>query len=202
MTFTISEPPYGRTALEPHISRRTLDLHHGKHHRSYVEKLNKAIAGNDYEGMRIEEIITKSRDASDTAIYNNAAQSWNHAFLWGSMSPDGGGGPDGELKQAIVNSFGDMDQFRTRFRDAALGQFGSGWVWLVRDGDELRVVSTSNADTPIVDGKRPLLTLDVWEHAYYVDYENERDQYIDAFLEHLVNWEFAALNFDVARKAA
>lgn len=202
MTFTLSDLPYSRTALEPHVSRDTLDLHHGKHHRGYVEKLNKAIAGTRYEGMGIEDIITKARDESDTAIYNNAAQSWNHAFLWHSMSPDGGGEPGSELQQAIVGSFNDMDQFRSRFKSAALSQFGSGWAWLVRDGDELRVITTSNADTPIIDGMRPLLTLDVWEHAYYLDYQNERDRYIDTFLRELVNWEFAAMNFEVAKKAA
>jgi Fe-Mn family superoxide dismutase len=203
MTFTISELPYKRTALEPHVSRRTLDLHHGKHHRGYVEKLNKAIAGTDYADMRIEDIIAKSRNESDTNIYNNAAQAWNHAFLWDSMSPDGGGDPDNsDLKSAIADSFGDMDQFKTRFRNVATGQFGSGWVWVVRDGDELRILSTSNADTPIVDGKKPLLTLDVWEHAYYLDYQNERGRYVDAFLDALINWEFAAMNFEAARKAA
>jgi Fe-Mn family superoxide dismutase len=202
MTFTLAELPYNRTALEPHVSKHTLDLHHGKHHRSYIEKLNKAIAGSPYEGLSIEDIIGKARDASDAAIYNNAAQSWNHAFLWHSMSPEGGGDPDGELKKALDRSFRDMDEFRSLFKSAATGQFGSGWTWLVRDGDELRVISTSNADTPIVDGMEPLLTLDVWEHAYYLDYQNERDRYVDAFLENLINWEFAAMNFDVARKAA
>ena len=202
MTFTLSDLPYSRTALEPHVSRDTLDLHHGKHHRSYIEKLNKAIAGTRYEGMGIEDIITKAQDESDTAIYNNAAQSWNHAFLWHSMSPDGGGDPGGDLQDAIVSGFSGLDEFRDRFKSAALSQFGSGWAWLVRDGDKLRVITTGNADTPIIDGMRPLLTLDVWEHAYYLDYQNERDRYIDTFLEELVNWEFAAMNFEVAKKAA
>jgi Fe-Mn family superoxide dismutase len=201
-TFTISELPYSNNALEPHISRRTLDVHHGKHHRGYVEKLNKAIVGTDFEGMAIEDIIVKARDASRIGIFNNAAQAWNHAFLWDSMSPDGGGDPQGDLQSAIVSSFGSMDEFRDRFRKAAIGQFGSGWAWLVRDGDELQILSTGNADTPITEGKRALLTLDVWEHAYYLDYQNERDRYVDAFLENLVNWEFAALNFEAARKAA
>jgi Fe-Mn family superoxide dismutase len=202
MTFAISALPYNRTALEPHISRHTLDLHHGKHHRAYVEKLNKAIGGTDYADMDLEEIVVKSFNRSDVKIFNNAAQAWNHAFLWHSMSPDGGGGPDAELKSAISDSFGDLQQFKTRFRNAALGHFGSGWVWLVRDGDEMRVMNTANADTPIVDGVRPLLTLDVWEHAYYVDYQNQRGRYIDAFLDHLINWRFAVANFEAARKAA
>jgi len=203
MTFNIPELPYRRMALEPHISRRTLDVHHGKHHRAYVDKLNKAIEGTDYASMRLEDVITRSRKKSDLAVYNNAAQAWNHAFLWDSMSPDGGGDPDdGELTSAIDNSFGSLDQFRTRFRAAAIGQFGSGWVWLLRDGDKLRIEATGNADTPIVDGKRPLLTLDVWEHAYYLDYQNERARYVDSFLDALINWQFAAMNFEAARKAA
>ena len=201
-TFTISELPYSRSALEPHVSRQTLDLHHGKHHRGYVDKLNKSIAGKDYADMDIEDIIISSRKKSEVGIFNNAAQAWNHAFLWHSMSPDGGGDPDADLKSAVTRSFGDMDQFRSRFRDAALGQFGSGWVWLVQDDDKLRILSTANANTPIADGKKPLLTLDVWEHAYYLDYQNERDRYVDTFLDHLINWEFAASNFGAERKAA
>lgn len=202
MTITISELPYSRAALEPHVSRQTLDVHHGKHYRGYVEKLNKSIEGGKYAEMDIEEIVAMSRKNSDLAIFNNAAQAWNHAFLWHSMSPDGGGDPGGDLKFAISDSFGDMDRFRSRFREAALGQFGSGWVWLVNDGDGLRVESTGNADTPIAEGKQPLLTLDVWEHAYYLDYQNERDRYVDAFLEKLINWEFASANYEAARKAA
>lgn len=202
MTFKLSELPYSNKALEPHVSSKTLDVHHGKHHRAYVDKLNKAIAGTDYAKMQLEEIIRKSKASGDTNVFNNAAQAWNHTFLWHSMSPDGGGSPRGELESAITSSFGDLDQFLTRFRDVASGQFGSGWAWLVRDGSELQVVGTGNADTPIADGKTPLLTLDVWEHAYYLDYQNERPRYIDAFLEHLINWDFAASNFEATRKAA
>lgn len=202
MSFELSNLPYKQDALEPFVSRQTLELHHGKHHRTYVEKLNKAIEDSDYARMSIEDIVVKSGRNSDDGVFNNAAQVWNHTFLWDSMSPDGGGDPEGDLKSAIVSSFGDLDEFRSRFKNAALGQFGSGWTWVVRDGDELAIRSTSNAETPIAVGDRPILTLDVWEHAYYLDYQNERDRYIDAFLENLINWEFAAMNFDAARKAA
>lgn len=192
--MTIEHPPlpYSHDALEPHISRRTLDFHHGKHHKTYVTKLNDAIADSDYSGMTLTEIIIESHRKSDSGVFNNAAQAWNHAFLWDSMSPDGGGDPEGTLKTAIMDAFGDVDTFRTRFKNAAIGQFGSGWAWLVHDGARLQILGTGNADTPLVHGMTPLLTLDVWEHAYYLDYQNDRARYVDVFLSDLINWDFAA----------
>ncbi len=190
--------PYASDALEPHVSASTLGFHHGKHHKAYVDKLNAAIAGTTYEELPLDRIIVKAHGAADTGIYNNAAQSWNHTFLWHSMSPEGGGAPAGPLADAIDARFGDLDGFRDAFRKAALGQFGSGWAWLVRSGEGLDIVSTGNADSPVISGLFPLVTLDVWEHAYYLDYQNKRDAYVDAFLEHLINWDFAARNFEAA----
>ncbi|MDX1404801.1 MAG: superoxide dismutase [Woeseiaceae bacterium] len=202
MAFKLSDLPYSHDALAPHISAQTLELHHGKHHKGYIKKLNKAIDDTPYAEMKLEEIVAKAKKNGDKNVFNNAAQSWNHEFLWNSMSPGGGGDASGELKSAIDRDFGDMDRFRRDFRKAATGQFGSGWVWLVHDDGELRIRATGNADTPIADGKQPLLTLDVWEHAYYLDYQNQRKRYIEAFLDELVNWKFAASNFETLRKAA
>lgn len=202
MTISVSELPYGNAALEPHISRRTLDFHYGKHHKSYVNKLNDAIDGTEYADMGLEDIIVASGRNSDTAVFNHAAQAFNHAFLWGCMSPDGGGTPEGDLESAIEAAFGDTDRFRSRFREVAMSQFGSGWVWLIHDAGGLRIISTSNADTPVAHGRVPLLTLDVWEHAYYLDYQNERGRYVDAFLNALINWNFAASNFEAIKRAA
>ena len=190
--------PYAVNALEPHVSARTLEHHHGKHHKGYVDKLNNAIAGTAHEGQSLEAIITAANAASDTGIFNNAAQSWNHTFLWSSMSPTGGGEPSGPLADAIVDRFGSIERFRDDFKAAALAQFGSGWTWLVRTDAGLDIVSTGNADTPLVHGVTPLLTLDVWEHAYYLDYQNKRDAYVDVFLSKLINWEFAAENYAAA----
>ncbi|MDJ0748161.1 MAG: superoxide dismutase [Woeseiaceae bacterium] len=190
--------PYASDALEPHVSAATLGFHHGKHHKAYVDKLNAAIAGTAYDELPLEKIISTANEAADTGIYNNAAQSWNHTFLWHSMSPEGGGAPAGALADAIDTRFGDIDGFRKAFREAALGQFGSGWTWLVRTAEGLDIVSTGNADSPVINGQSPLVTLDVWEHAYYLDYQNKRDAYVDTFLEHLINWDFATQNFEAA----
>ena len=198
MSIELPDLPYASDALEPHVSAATLGFHHGKHHKAYVDKLNAAIEGKPYEKLSLDKIIAAAHEASDTGIYNNAAQSWNHTFLWNSMSPQGGGAPSGPLADAINERFGDLDGFRKAFREAALGQFGSGWTWLVRTADGVDVVSTGNADSPAIDGLTPLLTLDVWEHAYYLDYQNKRDAYVDTFLEHLINWEFAARNYEAA----
>jgi Fe-Mn family superoxide dismutase len=187
--------PYATNALEPHVSARTLEHHHGKHHKGYVDKLNNAIAGTAHEGQSLEAIITAAHAASDTGVFNNAAQSWNHTFLWSSMSPTGGGDPSGPLADAIVDRFGSVQRFRDEFKAAALAQFGSGWAWLVRTDAGLDIVSTGNADTPLVHGVTPLLTLDVWEHAYYLDYQNKRDAYVDVFLTNLISWDFAAENY-------
>ena len=194
--------PYAINALEPHVSAKTLALHHGKHHKGYVEKLNTAIAGTAYAGKSLEAIIDAAHEASETGIFNNAAQSWNHTFLWSSMSPNGGGEPIGPLADAIDDRFGNIQGFRAEFKAAALAQFGSGWTWLVRTATELDIVSTGNADTPLLHGSTPLLTLDVWEHAYYLDFQNKRDAYIDAFLSNLINWDFAAENYVADRAAA
>ena len=193
--------PYALNALEPHVSAKTLALHHGKHHKGYVDKLNSAIAGTAYAGKSLEAIIGAAHEASETGIFNNAAQSWNHTFLWSSMSPNGGGEPIGPLADAIDDRFGNIQGFKAEFKAAALAQFGSGWTWLVRTATELDIVSTGNADTPLLHGSTPLLTLDVWEHAYYLDFQNKRDAYIDAFLSNLINWEFAAENYRADRAA-
>lgn len=195
MSIEFPALPYASDALEPHISARTFEFHHGKHHKAYVDKLNAAIEGTDYTGQSLEEIIASAHAAGDAGIFNNAAQAWNHTFLWHSMSPQGGGSPAGDLADAIVRKFGDVGAFRDAFKAAALAQFGSGWAWLVRNGDDIAIETTGNADTPLVRGNTPLLTVDVWEHAYYLDYQNKRDAYLDAFLDELVNWEFAAANF-------
>ena len=201
MSIEFPDLPYAAGALEPHVSAKTLEFHHGKHHKAYVDKLNAAIAGTAYEGQSLEMIISASHAASDTGVFNNAAQAWNHTFLWHSMSPSGGGMPAGQLADAITDRFGDLDGFRGAFKSSALGQFGSGWTWLVRTTEGVDIANTGNAETPLTDGVTPLLTLDVWEHAYYLDYQNKRDAYIEAFLTNLINWEFAAQNFDNSRAA-
>ncbi len=198
MAIEFPELPYAADALEPHLSARTFEFHHGKHHRAYIDKLNAAIGGTAYQDQPLENIITAAHEASDTGVFNNAAQAWNHTFLWHSMSPNGGGEPAGALADAITRKFGSVDEFRAAFKASALAQFGSGWTWLVRTDDGIDIVSTGNAETPLTDGWTPLLTLDVWEHAYYIDYQNKRDAYVDSFLENLVNWDFAAENFDAA----
>lgn len=196
MSVQFADLPYASDALEPHVSEDTLEFHHGKHHSGYVAKLNAAIADTDYDQLSLEAIVAAAHSNGDTGVFNNAAQSWNHAFLWQSMTPDGGGEPTGELAAAIDTGFGDIDGFRSAFTKAALAQFGSGWTWLVKTAEGLEIVSTGNADTPLVGPDVPLLTLDVWEHAYYLDYQNQRGAYIDAFLNELLNWEFAMHNFD------
>jgi Fe-Mn family superoxide dismutase len=196
MTFQIPDLPYERNALEPHVSAETLNYHYGKHHKGYCDKLNKLAAGTPYEKMPLEEVIRKSFEKEDMGVFNNAAQTWNHTFLWNSMSPDSDGVPRGSLASRIDEVFGGLDEFRTRFKEAAVGRFGSGYVWLVSDGRDLEIISTPNAHTPLTSSRAPLLTLDVWEHAYYLDYQNERDRFTEAFLEHLANWEFAQANFD------
>jgi Fe-Mn family superoxide dismutase len=202
MSIKLPDLPYPADALEPHISARTLEFHHGKHHKAYVDKLNAAIDGTEYDDHTLETIIAASHEASDAGVFNNAAQIWNHTFLWNSMSPQGGGEPKGALADAISASFGDLAGFREKFKASALGQFGSGWTWLVSKGGTLDIVSTGNAETPLTDGITPLLTLDVWEHAYYLDYQNRRDAYIDAFLGELINWDFAGRNYEADRAAA
>ena len=195
MAFTLPDLPYAKDALAPHISADTLEFHHGKHHKTYVDKANAALEGSSYDGSDLEATIQKAWDAQDMGMFNNAAQIWNHTFYWNSMSPNGGGKPTGDIADAIEKSFGSYDNFAKEFTTAGAGQFGSGWAWLVKNGDTLEVRKTPNAETPLTEtGVTPLITMDVWEHAYYLDYQNRRPDYMGAFLEHLINWDFANAN--------
>ena len=186
--------PYADNALEPVISSKTIGFHYGKHHKGYVDTLNKIVADTEFADMTLEEIITETAGKADkTAIFNNAAQAWNHAFYWHSLTPGGGQLP-AKLKKMIDASFGSWDACRKEWSAAAMGQFGSGWAWLVLDGDTLKVVKTGNADTPLTKRIQPLLTVDVWEHAYYLDYQNRRADYVNAVLDKLINWDVAVEN--------
>jgi superoxide dismutase, Fe-Mn family len=191
--FVLPPLPYPDDALAPVISSNTIGFHYGKHHKAYIDNLNKLVDGTDLAGLSLEEIV--KRTAGDTAhvgIFNNAAQAWNHAFYWKNMRQNGGGMPSGAIAERISESFGDYAKFRQEFMTAATTQFGSGWAWLVQDqGKTLKVVKTSNADTPMAQGTKCLLACDVWEHAYYLDYQNRRPDYVQAWLDKLVNWEFA-----------
>lgn len=202
MSFELPDLPYRSDALEPFLSQQTLETHHGKHHRGYVNKLNKLVEGTDYQDMSLHQVIMKAHNDGDQAVFNNAAQALNHSFLWESMSPEGGDSPAGPLGDAIDAAFGDLNGFHEAFKKAALSQFGSGWIWLVVDSGGLQIMQTGNADTPITRGEQPLLTLDVWEHAYYLDYKNDRGKYVDTFLSDRVNWAFAAKNFNAIQVAA
>jgi len=191
MAHELPKLPYAMDALEPHISKETLEYHYGKHHNAYVTNLNKLIAGTDFESLSLEGVIEKASGG----LFNNAAQVWNHTFYWNCLSPNGGGAPQGALKNAIDDAFGSFDEFREKFSTSAVTNFGSGWTWLVKNADgNLEIVNTSNAGTPVVDGVTPVMTIDVWEHAYYVDYRNARPKYVEAFWS-LVNWDFADRNF-------
>lgn len=191
MTFTLPQLPYAMDALVPHISKETLEYHYGKHHQAYVNNLNKLIADTEFASMSLEDIIKKSKGG----IFNNAAQVWNHTFYWHCMSPNGGGEPTGLLAEAIKKSFGSFAEFKEQFSQTAATTFGSGWAWLVQESSgALKIISTSNAGTPMTEGVTALMTCDVWEHAYYIDYRNLRPDYIKAFWS-LVNWEFVTGNF-------
>jgi Fe-Mn family superoxide dismutase len=190
MAFTLPPLPYDKNALAPHMSAETLDYHHGKHHKAYVDNLNKLIEGKPEEKKSLEEIIK----SSEGPLFNNAAQIWNHTFFWSSLKPGGGGQPTGDLAQAINRDFGSYEKFAEAFTAAATTQFGSGWAWLVLEGGKLAVTKTANADLPLKHGQKALLTLDVWEHAYYIDHRNARPKFIETFLKSLANWEFAAEN--------
>ena len=199
MTIALPDLPYAQDALEPHISANTLSFHHGKHHATYVAKLNGLIGGTDFDGKSLEEIITASAGSSEhVGVFNNAAQIWNHTFYWNCMAPNGGGQPEGVLAAKIAEDFNSFDDFKTAFHTAAANQFGSGWAWLVLDGDRLKIAATANADAPMTSGQQALLTCDVWEHAYYLDYQNRRPDYVTTFLDKLVNWEFVAQQLDSA----
>jgi Fe-Mn family superoxide dismutase len=188
--------PYAEKALEPYISGTTVSFHYGKHHKGYVEKVNTLAAGTPLAGKPLEEIVKKSAKGGEKQkkLYNAAAQSWNHNFYWQSMKPQGGGAPTGALKERIDKDFGSYEKFREQFAQTAVDHFSNGWVWLVLDKGKLKIVDTHDADTPILRGQKPLLTTDVWEHTYYLDYKNARKDYVAAFLDHLINWDFVATN--------
>jgi len=193
--ITLPPLPYPEDALAPVISANTMSFHYGKHHKAYVDNLNKLIAGTELANAPLEKIITTTAGVADKqGIFNNAAQTWNHTFYWKSLKPNGGGKPGGELAQKIDATFGSYDNFKKELTTAATTQFGSGWVWLVVDNGTLKVVKTPNADLPLVHGQKPLLTIDVWEHAYYLDYQNRRADYVNAVIDKLLNWDFAAGN--------
>ena len=195
MTHVLPPLPYAENALEPVISARTIGFHYGKHHQGYLDNLNKLVAGTKFADLSLEQIIARSAGQPESsAVFNNAAQAWNHAFYWQSMTPSGGGHPPAELRQRIEASFGSVDGCRTELARAAVSQFGSGWAWLVLDGDRIRVVGTANADVPLTQSLKPLLVIDVWEHAYYLDHQNRRADYVQAVLDRLINWEFALQN--------
>ena len=187
--------PFKKEGLEPYISAKTIEFHYGKHHAGYVAKTNQLIAGTAYEKMPLVDIIQKTAGVSDkAAIFNNAAQVFNHTFYWNSMHPQGGDKPTGKIGQKIEESYENHQKFTAAFSDAAVSQFGSGWAWVVLDAGKLKIIKTSNADTPVAHGMKPILTIDVWEHAYYLDYQNRRADYVKAYLDHLANWEFAEQN--------
>jgi len=199
MAYQLPNLPYDYTALEPHISKSTLEFHHDKHHAAYVKKFNAAVEGTDLDSQPIEEVIKAiAGDSEKSGTFNNAAQAWNHTFYWNSMKPGGGGMPTGDLAKKIEADLGGFEKFTEAFKNAGATQFGSGWAWLVLDHGTLKVTKTLNADNPLTSGQTPLLTMDVWEHAYYLDYQNQRPDYIGAFLGSLVNWEFAAQNLAAA----
>lgn len=192
MAFELPSLPYAKDALAPHISQETLEYHYGKHHQTYVTNLNNLVPGTEFDGLSLEQIVQKSTGG----IFNNAAQVWNHTFYWNCLTPNGGGEPTGALANAINRTFGSFEQFKEAFTKCAVTTFGSGWAWLVKDkAGALALVSTSNAGCPLTEGQTPLLTCDVWEHAYYIDYRNARPAYLEAFWS-LVNWDFASANFE------
>ena len=203
MAFKLPPLPFKNDALEPHMTATTLDFHYGKHHQTYVDKLNEMIKGTEHAKQSLEEIIRATAGRPEKiGIFNNAAQTWNHTFFWNCLHPEGGGEPTGTLKEKIDKDLGGMAKFREAFTQAALTQFGSGWAWLVLDPNGvLKVGKSSNADLPIVHNHTPILTCDVWEHAYYLDYQNRRPDFVATFLDKLINWEFAQKNLDEALKA-
>jgi Fe-Mn family superoxide dismutase len=199
MAYELPALPYDYTALDPYISKSTLEFHHDKHHAAYVNNYNGLVKDTPFDNQAIEEVIKAvAGDASKAGIFNNAAQAWNHTFYWNSIKPNGGGTPTGALAEKITADFGSFEAFVDEFKKAGATQFGSGWAWLVLDGGTLKVTKTGNAENPLTTGATPLLTMDVWEHAYYLDYQNRRPDYINDFLTKLVNWDFVAANFAAA----
>ena len=202
MPFELPELPYAKDALEPLMSSKTLEYHHGRHHAGYIKKLNKLIEGTAFAKMTLPDIIVRADELKDSSVFNNAAQAFNHELFWNSLTPSGKQKPEGSLASAIRRDFGSVDEFEEEFRASATGLFASGWVWLVSDDGRLRIIATGNAGTPLVNGLEPLLTLDVWEHAYYLDVQNDRGKYVDTFLNELVDWSAAGERFERLRKAA
>lgn len=191
MAILLPELPYGKDALAPHISANTLDFHYGKHHKTYVDNLNKLIAGTDLAEKPLEEIIKiAAKDSAKAGIFNNAAQVWNHSFYWQCLKKSGGGKPTGAIAAKINATWESYDKFAEELKNAGVTQFGSGWAWLVLEGNQLKITKTANADTPLAHGQKPLLTIDVWEHAYYLDYQNRRPDYLLAVIQNLINWNF------------
>ena len=196
MAFVLPDLPYAKDAFGDTLSAQTFDYHHGKHHNAYVTKTNDAVAGTDLEGAKLSEVIKAAKEKGDAGLFNNSAQVWNHSFYWQCLSPDKQN-PSGKLAAIIEDCFGSKSEMLDKFKQEATGHFASGWAWLVLDGDELKITSLHDADTPVAhDGMKPLLTLDVWEHAYYLDYQNARPDYVDALLDSAINWEFVAQNLD------
>lgn len=203
--FVLPPLPYAETALEPHMSARTLNFHHGKHHNTYVETLNDLVAGTPFAELTLEEVIRETVGASDAErfkIFNNAGQHWNHSFFWKSLSPSGGGKLPADLGAAVARDFGTVDDFRQELISQGKSHFGSGWLWVVLSRGKLQVTTTHDADTPIAHGETPLLTCDLWEHAYYLDHQNRREEFLNTWLEHLANWDFAEANLAEARSSA
>lgn len=196
--FTLSPLPYDEKALEPVISAKTMSFHYGKHHKAYVDKLNQLVVNTRFAAMPLDEVVRASaKSSADTQIFNNAAQAWNHTFFWACLAPKGGA-PSGKLKADIDRDFGSLDNFKKQFAEAGGAQFGSGWVWLIAEGSKLKIEKTGNADTPMAHAKRCILTIDVWEHAYYLDYQNRRPDFLKAVAEKLLNWDFALQNYQRA----
>lgn len=197
--FELPELPYALDALAPYMSAETLEFHHGKHHKAYVDKLNELVGDGPYKGMALADIIRRSAGKpEDRVLFNQAGQHWNHSLFWLGMKKGGGGNIPGALEKQIVADFGSVERFMQEFKAACIAQFGSGWAWLVFNGEKLAITKTGNADTPLTDGHAALLTCDVWEHSYYIDYRNLRPRYVDAFLEGLVNWEAVAERYEIA----
>jgi len=197
MSLELPDLPYAKDALEPHMSARTLEFHHGKHHNAYVTKANELLADTNISGDSLEDLVREARNVGG-GLFNNVGQHYNHSFFWQCLSPNGGGAPTGDIAAKIDSDFGGYEDFKKEFVAGGVGQFGSGWVWLVADGGKLKVVKSANADTPLTDGMTPLLVCDVWEHAYYLDFQNRRPDFLTSFLDNLVNWDFANENLSRA----
>jgi superoxide dismutase, Fe-Mn family len=194
MPFELPELPYAKDALAPHMSANTFDFHHGKHLKAYVDNLNKMIDGTPHADKSLEEIVLAAHTDKNAGLFNNSAQVWNHVFFWNSMKPNGGGAPTGELADRINHAFGGLEKFKEEFKQAGMTQFGSGWAWLTLDNGNLKITKTPNAELPLIHGQKALVTCDVWEHAYYLDFQNRRPDFLSTFLDHLINWDFVAKN--------